>query len=639
MATAFRAGSNNSATSGTAISVSAPTGTVAGDMVVIVTNVNGTSTSTTDNNGSTPFTKDSSISEYSSATYSQSSSITVWTRLIQSGDPTTFNFTSGASGRWGIIALTFSDPNTSSFWDVAPNTSNRNEGDNNSSAIDAPSITTTVDDAIHLAIGLQDSSSTSLTASPSGYSAGASAVNQPVAGYYKTISTAGATGTASNFNWNVAGYKTAFSMSIDPNNAVTDYSLSFNGASNYAQDADDSGYDIGTDTMTIECWVYCTDINLSSIQTYFKKDSQYILRMDSETPKFIVWADGTGIKDVSSSSTLTENAWTHIAGVYDGSEIRIYVDGTLKGTTSSVTGNVSTSANSAAIGAQPGGGEYFPGYIDEMRISDSVRYTGASFSVPTEKFVFDSNTISLWHFDDGTGSATLTDSGSNNLDMTFGSPAPTWSTETPGLTDPLMESLTENFDDNSIDTSKWVDNSSGQIVETNQQLELTSTVGAAYYNWQGYSLFNLTGSSIYAEIVDKGNQTLTSFEFYPLTVSLDASNEVGFSILGGNIGAWKKVAGSGSHNNTVAFNATTHKYVRIREASGTTYWEYSSDASSWSTLRSEANVFAVTALKAQMVVGTWQAEASTGTGIIDNINIAPAATGTISYMMLMGIGS
>ena len=50
MATAFRAGSNNSATSGTAISVSAPTGTVAGDMVVIVTNVNGTSTSTTDNN-------------------------------------------------------------------------------------------------------------------------------------------------------------------------------------------------------------------------------------------------------------------------------------------------------------------------------------------------------------------------------------------------------------------------------------------------------------------------------------------------------------------------------------------------------------------------------------------------------------
>lgn len=209
-----RSASQNSATSGTAITVSAPAGVTAGDVVIVVTNLNGTSTSTTDNNGSTPFTKDSAIDNWSPPTFSQTNSISIWTRTIQVGDPSTYAFTGGSSQRWGIVAVAIQSPNTTSFYDVAPAVANRNETANNGDSIDAPSITTLTNNTIHIALGLQDASSTSITSTPTGYTKAEDALNQPVAFYYKAIAVAGATGTASAFNWSSFGTKCALSFAI-----------------------------------------------------------------------------------------------------------------------------------------------------------------------------------------------------------------------------------------------------------------------------------------------------------------------------------------------------------------------------------------------------------------------------------------
>jgi hypothetical protein len=82
------------------------------------------------------------------------------------------------------------------------------------------------------------------------------------------------------------------------------------------------------------------------------------------------------------------------------------------------------------------GSEFFAGLLDEVRLSNIARYTGASFTPPTAPFGTDANTVGLWHLDEGTGQV-VDDSSSNNRDGVLGTTSgsestdPTWSTDTP----------------------------------------------------------------------------------------------------------------------------------------------------------------------------------------------------------------
>jgi len=67
------------------------------------------------------------------------------------------------------------------------------------------------------------------------------------------------------------------------------------------------------------------------------------------------------------------SGWHHVAGVWDGSEMRVYVDGVLGGTTP-FAGSIGYDANPVIIGADDdGGGQpgccYFVGSIDEVRLT------------------------------------------------------------------------------------------------------------------------------------------------------------------------------------------------------------------------------------------------------------------------------
>jgi hypothetical protein len=64
--------------------------------------------------------------------------------------------------------------------------------------------------------------------------------------------------------------------------------------------------------------------------------------------------------------------------------------------------------------------------IDEVRISSTVRYTGAF--VPQTSFTPDATTQALWHFDTGRGLTAFDSSGNGNHGTINGA---TWTTETP----------------------------------------------------------------------------------------------------------------------------------------------------------------------------------------------------------------
>ena len=110
------------------------------------------------------------------------------------------------------------------------------------------------------------------------------------------------------------------------------------------------------------------------------------------------------------------NRWVHLAWVKEGQNFRMYIDG------KNVAGNNNNSATNMAatpsaslitIGMNSDGNERMDGYISNLRISSTARYS-ADFARPTAAFTSDSNTI-LLTCQNSTG--TITDASSNGYSI------------------------------------------------------------------------------------------------------------------------------------------------------------------------------------------------------------------------------
>ena len=69
------------------------------------------------------------------------------------------------------------------------------------------------------------------------------------------------------------------------------------------------------------------------------------------------------------ASALGLDTWTHLAGTYDGTTMRLYVNG-LQVASQASAGNILTSANPLQIGGDSIFGQTFEGKIDEVRVYD-----------------------------------------------------------------------------------------------------------------------------------------------------------------------------------------------------------------------------------------------------------------------------
>lgn len=127
--------------------------------------------------------------------------------------------------------------------------------------------------------------------------------------------------------------------------------------------------------------------------------------------------------------------WSHVAAVYDGSELRTYINGSRESQTSNIQPYLPF-AGVLRIGmAAYTDNFHFRGLIDEVRLSDVARYEGNTVSVPAGPFSPDGNTVALWHFDEGAGSvaADATSAHDGRLGDTSGADAgdPVWTCDSP----------------------------------------------------------------------------------------------------------------------------------------------------------------------------------------------------------------
>lgn len=229
--------------------------------------------------------------------------------------------------------------------------------------------------------------------------------------------------------------------------------------------------------------------------------------------------------------------------------------------------------------------------------------------------------------------------GANDVDATNGGTTagqPKWlefSVELPLLA--KMLSISDNFNDNSIDVAKWTNWGGANVAEASGEIEITtSTVAGNYFGLDGAVYTSLISSRASARLVDAGNQALASYLTFFL-LSKNPSNTIAFVITGGNITAEYQVATAFTDPATQTYNATTHKWLRFREQSGTLYWEYASqtqyDANNWQTLHSMASPFPLNALFPEFAVGTDSAELSTTIAKWDDYNVIATVQNTKTF--------
>ncbi|MEO6761561.1 MAG: LamG-like jellyroll fold domain-containing protein [Candidatus Saccharimonadales bacterium] len=121
----------------------------------------------------------------------------------------------------------------------------------------------------------------------------------------------------------------------------------------------------------------------------------------------LVWVMGNNAFLQSTKSSFDTN-WHHIAATYDGSTMKIYIDGTLDAS-KSATVSMPQSGLPLLIGTSYGGREYgkpasyFDGKIDELRISDIARtnFTINPYSTTAQTITLKSPVWQngVWHFD------------------------------------------------------------------------------------------------------------------------------------------------------------------------------------------------------------------------------------------------
>ncbi len=130
----------------------------------------------------------------------------------------------------------------------------------------------------------------------------------------------------------------------------------------FSTSPDSSSLDV-TSTVTMDAWINATALGGRIIDKITANGANGYL-LDTVGGKLRIL---TGTGSVQSTAPLPTGTWTHVAGVYDGANLTVYINGSEAGT-SAHTGAIPTNALTLRLGADSTGANLFGGAIDEARI-------------------------------------------------------------------------------------------------------------------------------------------------------------------------------------------------------------------------------------------------------------------------------
>lgn len=186
-----------------------------------------------------------------------------------------------------------------------------------------------------------------------------------------------------------------------------------------------------------------------------------------------------------------------------------------------------------------------------------------------------------------------------------------------------MDQLKDGFNGSTVDGATWTSYTGGRITVDNE-LQIATLAASGYAGIYTNERYDLTGS--YAK-VHLENNPITTYESLEATLdlNLDADNRLQFIwYIGSGVGRWsarRRVAAVNTDVASITYDHATMNHIRIREASGTVYWDYSGDGVNWTNLGSWVSSINVKSLLAELNAGQWQAEAGGSSIVFDDFNL------------------
>lgn len=157
--------------------------------------------------------------------------------------------------------------------------------------------------------------------------------------------------------------------------------LAFDGSNDWVDLGSDSSLACDNGKLTVEAWIFATAWKTQVFEggIVVKEENTsnlgYMLRAGDGGKLGFTIGNGSWNECITKTAVLNLNQWHHIAGTFDGSKLRLFVDGKqVDSLTATITLGVSYKTN-VAIGNHSSSSysRYFQGLIDEVRIWNTAR--------------------------------------------------------------------------------------------------------------------------------------------------------------------------------------------------------------------------------------------------------------------------
>src|ERR1700741_1031340 len=193
---------------------------------------------------------------------------------------------------------------------------------------------------------------------------------------------------------------TATPITITVNQAGGDRSVLFNGTSSYVDVPYNANLNV-TGALTMEAWVKSSGATYQMVLErgdWWQNQMSYDFVLAEGKVRMDIMQSNSSYVACIGNTVMSTSAWHHIAGVYDGNQMRVYLDGVLNG---SATATMTPGNNSTSLHIGKSSFLYFPYYfngrIDEVRVSNAALYN-TNFT-PGAHLTATSTTKGLWKFD------------------------------------------------------------------------------------------------------------------------------------------------------------------------------------------------------------------------------------------------